>query len=58
LELAEDPQHEMHAAAGTQLRLRCDFDPELGFPRRYHRYATGGAPEVFWRITRFKPIGE
>jgi hypothetical protein len=58
LELAEDPQHEMHAAAGTQLRLRCDFDREFGFPRRYHRYATGGAPEVFWRVTRFEPFTE
>ena len=55
LVLAEDPQHEMDVAAGTRLQLRCEFDPQFGFPRRYHRYATGGAPEVFWRITRFDP---
>jgi hypothetical protein len=55
LVLAEDPQHEMDVAAGTQLQLRCEFDPQFGFPRRYHRYATGGAPEVFWRVTRFEP---
>jgi hypothetical protein len=56
LELAEDPQHEMDAPPGAQLRLRCEFDPQLGFPRRYHRHATGGAPEVFWRATSFKSI--
>ncbi len=55
LVLAEDPQHEMNVPAGTLLRLRCDFDPRLGFPRRYHRHATGGAPEVFWRVTAFNP---
>ncbi|MEX0613193.1 MAG: DUF6174 domain-containing protein [Pirellulales bacterium] len=56
LVLAEDPQHEMGAAAGTQLQLRAEFDAEFGYPRRYHRYATGGAPEVFWRVTAFDPI--
>jgi Family of unknown function (DUF6174) len=55
LVLAEDPQHEMDVAAGTQLQLRCEFDPRYGFPRHYHRYATGGAPEVFWRVTKFEP---
>jgi hypothetical protein len=56
LELAEDPQHEMMAAPGTQLQLRCDFDPRFGFPRRFHRFATGGAPEVFWRVSSFRKV--
>lgn len=55
LELAEDPQHEMQAAPGIQLRLRCEFDSQDGFPRQYHRFTTGGAPEVYWRVTRFVP---
>jgi hypothetical protein len=55
LEMAEDPQHEMEVAAGTKLRLLCEFDGQLGFPRRYHRYSTGVAPEVFWRVTAFEP---
>jgi len=55
LMLAENPQREMNATAGAQLRLRCEFDPQYGYPRRYHRYATGGAPEVFWQVTRFDP---
>jgi hypothetical protein len=54
LELAEDPEHEMQASAGVQLQLRCEFDPKFGFPRRYHRFATGGAPEVFWQVKRFE----
>jgi hypothetical protein len=54
LELAQDPVHEMQAAAGTQLRLRCEFDPRFGYPRQYHRIVTPGGPEVFWAVTRFE----
>lgn len=55
LVLAEDPQHEMDVAAGATLHLRCEFDPQYGFPRRYLRFGTGGVPEVFWRVTAFEP---
>jgi hypothetical protein len=55
LVLAEDPEKNMNAAPGTKLQLRCEFDPDYGFPRRYHRFSTGGAPEVDWRVTRFEP---
>lgn len=55
LMLAEDPQHEMNVAPGALLRLRCEFDPQYGYPRRYHRHATGGAPEVFWLVKRLEP---
>jgi hypothetical protein len=55
LVLAEDPQHEMGVAAGTRLQLRCEFDSKFGYPRRYHRFATGTAPEVDWRVTEFQP---
>jgi hypothetical protein len=48
-EFADDPQREMQAPPGARVWLRCDFDPKLGYPRRFHRYATGGAPEVYWR---------
>jgi len=51
--LAEDPQHEMDVAAGTKLQLRCEFDPKFGIPRRYHRFATGGAPEIYWHVSQF-----
>jgi hypothetical protein len=55
LEIAEDPVHEIGAAAGTRWKLRCEFDPAYGFPRKYHRYASGGGPEVYWRVTSFVP---
>jgi hypothetical protein len=51
LELAEDPQREMQAPPGTRLWVRCEFDSEYGYPRRYHRYSSGGAPEVYWRTS-------
>jgi hypothetical protein len=54
LQLAEDPVHEMNAAAGTQLTLGCDFDPQFGYPRQYQRFVSGGGPEVFWQVIRFE----
>jgi Family of unknown function (DUF6174) len=55
LEMAEDPVHEVGAAAGTRWQLRCEFDRAYGFPRRFHRYVSGGGPEVYWRVTSFVP---
>jgi hypothetical protein len=53
--LAEDPVHQMQAKAGTSLRLRCDFDPQYGYPREYQRTVSGGGPDVYWRVTSFAP---
>jgi hypothetical protein len=53
MQIAEDPEREIQAMPGTEWRLRCEFDPELGIPRVYHRLVTGGGPEVYWRVTRF-----
>jgi hypothetical protein len=53
LELAEDPVHQMGAKTDTQLRLKCEFDVEYGFPREFHRIVYGGGPNVYWRVTRF-----
>jgi hypothetical protein len=53
LELAEDPVHQMGAKTETQLRLKCEFDAEYGFPREFHRIVYGGGPNVYWRVTRF-----
>jgi hypothetical protein len=52
LQIAEDPQQDIDASPGTKWRLRCEFDKEFGFPRRYHRMVSGG-PEVYWQVTRF-----
>ena len=53
IEIAEDPEKAIQAAPGTKWRLRCEFDPVLGYPRRYHRMVTGGGPEVYWRVAQF-----
>jgi hypothetical protein len=55
LVLAEDPEHEALVAAGSEWHLRCEFDTQFGYPQRYHRFVSGGGPEVYWRVTRFKP---
>jgi hypothetical protein len=53
MEIAENPEQAIQAAPGTKWQLRCEFDPKLGIPRRYHRLASGG-PEVYWRVKRFE----
>lgn len=55
LELAEDPIHEMDAPQGTQLWLRCQFNPQYGYPQIFHRAVRGGGPEVYWNVTKFEP---
>ena len=56
LEIAEDPVNEMHASQGAQLWLRCEFDPQYGYPARFHRAVRGGGPEVYWQVTRFQAL--
>jgi hypothetical protein len=53
METAENPEQAIQAPPGTKWQLRCEFDPELGIPRRYHRLVSSG-PEVYWRVTRFE----
>jgi hypothetical protein len=55
LELAADPQHEMDLSANTQVDLRAEFDPQSGYPARFHRIVFGGGPEVYWKVTNFTP---
>jgi hypothetical protein len=54
LQIAANPQQEIEAQAGTTWRLRCEFDERFGYPRRYHRFVSGG-PEVYWMVTSFVP---
>jgi hypothetical protein len=53
LEIAEDPEKAIQAAPGTKWRLWAEFDPQLGYPRRYHQIVYGGGPEVYWRVVQF-----
>jgi hypothetical protein len=54
LELAENPEREMNATEGTKLWLRCEFDPQFGYPKVFHRAVRGGGPEVYWKVTKFE----
>jgi hypothetical protein len=53
LGIAENPEGQIQAAQGTKWRLQCEFDPQFGYPKQYHRLVTGG-PEVFWHVTAFE----
>ena len=55
LTMAEDPEHEVGAKTGTQWTLRGEFDSTYGYPRRFHRYVSGGGPEVYWNVKSFAP---
>jgi len=55
-ELAEDPEHEMGLSASSKVDLRAEFDPIYGYPARFHRIIFGGGPEVYWKVTNFKPM--
>jgi hypothetical protein len=53
-DIEADPEHEMSAAANTRVQLRAEFDPNLGYPTRFHRVVFGGGTEVYWRVTNFQ----
>jgi hypothetical protein len=55
LEMAADPQGEMNAPRGARIWLRAEFEPKFGYPRKFHRYASGGAIEMSWQTTAFTP---
>ncbi len=37
----------------ARMQLRCEFDPQYGFPQRYQRTVFGGGPDVYWQVTEF-----
>ncbi|MEX2317012.1 MAG: DUF6174 domain-containing protein [Pirellulales bacterium] len=51
--VAEDPVHQLNAESGTTWRLRCEFDTQFGFPRRFQRTVFGGQPNASWHVTDF-----
>jgi hypothetical protein len=54
LEIAADPQREMHAERGAQVVVRAEFDPRLGYPRAFSQVTLGGGPEFAWKTVRFE----
>jgi hypothetical protein len=55
IQIAENPQQEIGAPPGAKWWLRCEFDPQFGYPARYHQVVTGGGPEVLWQVVKFQP---
>lgn len=49
-----DPQRAFGVADRGQIVLQAEFDPELGFPRRYRRQVLGTSNTIEWRVTAFK----
>lgn len=41
-----------------RLRLKCDFDPKYGYPKRYRRTQMSGGREVIWNVVEFKVLAE
>lgn len=61
--IATDLETVERAAAGdtaaARLLLRARFDPQLGYPARYHRVEAvrvGANPEVSWQVVRYTAI--
>jgi hypothetical protein len=50
---AEDTEHQFPGAKATGWQMSCEFDPDLGIPRRYHQTGTD-VPEVYWWVKRFQ----
>lgn len=53
---AENPLGGFGVAAGAEVDIRAEFDPEFGFPRRYYRTVSGTPYDVEWETTSFAPI--
>jgi hypothetical protein len=56
LEMAENPAKAFGAPAATQVVSWAEFDPQLGYPRRYDRVVLGTDFEIHWKVTRFETI--
>lgn len=56
LEMARDPAASFHNPSASQMVMWAEFDPTLGYPRRYDRVVLGADFEVHWRVTRFQAL--
>ncbi|MDZ4783968.1 MAG: DUF6174 domain-containing protein [Planctomycetia bacterium] len=48
-----DPEKGYNAPAGSQVVLKADFDPRLGYPLHVRRQVLGTELNVEWRVTKF-----
>ncbi len=54
LEKQPDPVAGFGAPPGSRAILQAEFDPQLGYPRRYRRTILGSNLDVEWETTRFE----
>lgn len=55
-ELAADPSKKLGDAAATSMYIRGEFDPQFGYPLRYHRLVLGTNNEIGWKVVRFEVV--
>jgi hypothetical protein len=55
LDKADNPTEGFEAPPGARMVQRARFDPQYGYPARYHRIILGSNLELDWRVTRFVP---
>lgn len=55
-EMTADPQTTFGVPDRAQIILRAEFDPDLGYPRRYQREILGRDESIRWEIVRFQPV--
>ena len=58
LEMAQHPATSFNVPEGSQVVIWAEFDPQLGYPKQYHRVVLGAAFEVHWTVTRFRAFKE
>jgi len=58
LDLAEDPAASYKLPAGAQVAMWAEFDPKVGYPRRFDRVVLGADLEVHWKVTDFRVVDE
>jgi hypothetical protein len=56
LELTGDPQAMFGVPSRSDVILRAEFDPQLGYPRKYQRHVLGKSLEIGWEAVRFERL--
>jgi len=56
LEMAESPAKSFNASGASEVIQRAEFDPKLGYPRKYDRVVLGADFEIHWEVTSFQPL--
>ena len=51
---ASDPKKTLGVADASQVVLRADFDPELGYPSYFFRHLLGRQQSTQWEVVRFE----